>query len=244
MSQSSYIAYFDESGDHGMQKIDSDFPVFVLCGWVFKIEDYLWEELGAFSDIKFKHFGHDAVVFHSREIRKRIGPFQILSDEKKRTEFLTDISNFYKDTKGILIAAGIHKTRHKKQYSDPVDPYSISLLFCLERLYGHMKDKGESDKTTFCVFEERGANEDQALALTFERICAGDNMWGKLPFRMKFANKQTNMQGLQMADLAAYPIARHIIDSGKPNAAYEVIEKRFRKGPKDRIIGWGLKTFP
>jgi hypothetical protein len=41
MIQSEYIAYFDESGDHGMEKIDAEFPVFVLCGCVFKISDYL-----------------------------------------------------------------------------------------------------------------------------------------------------------------------------------------------------------
>src|SRR5882757_5436435 len=28
MIQSEYIAYFDESGDHGMEKIDAEFPVF------------------------------------------------------------------------------------------------------------------------------------------------------------------------------------------------------------------------
>jgi hypothetical protein len=28
MIQSEYIAYFDESGDHGMEKLDAEFPVF------------------------------------------------------------------------------------------------------------------------------------------------------------------------------------------------------------------------
>jgi hypothetical protein len=73
MSQSEYIAYFDESGDHGMEKIDAEFPVFALCGCVFKTSDYLTRELPGFSGIKFKHFGHDAVVFpfagHPEKIR-------------------------------------------------------------------------------------------------------------------------------------------------------------------------------
>lgn len=244
MTQSAYVAYFDESGDHGMEKIDADFPVFVLCGWLFKIEEYLTHELQNFSRIKFNHFGHDAVIFHSRDIRKQLGYFQILTDKTKRDAFLREISVYFQNTKGTLLAAGIDKVAHKKQYKDPINPYSISLLFCLERLYACLKDKGEVGKTVFCIFEERGANEDQELALIFEKICGGQNNWGKLPFQLVFANKKTNMPGLQVADLAAYPIARHIIDSKKPNPAYDIIEKRFRRNSSGKIEGWGLKIFP
>jgi hypothetical protein len=107
-----------------------------------------------------------------------------------------------------------------------------------------LKERGETGKTMFCVFEERGENEDQELAFHFERICAGENQWGKLPFRMVFASKKTNMPGLQFADLAAYPIARHIIDPKQPNRAYEILRKKFRCSPAGKVQGWGLKIFP
>jgi hypothetical protein len=29
--KSKYIGFFDECGDHSMEKIDKDFPIFVLC---------------------------------------------------------------------------------------------------------------------------------------------------------------------------------------------------------------------
>lgn len=244
MTDSSFIAYFDESGDHGMDKIDAGFPAFVLCGWVFKKEDYLQKELPAVTRMKFSHFGHDAVVFHSRDIRKRLGPFQVLTKDENRKKFMSDISKYFTESTGTLIAAGIHKINHKKQYRYPADPYSISLLFCLERAYAFLRDQGEGSKTLFCVFEERGKNEDNELAGHFNRICAGDNQWGELPFRMVFANKQTNMPGLQVADLAAYPIAKHVIDPKAANPAYDVLVPRFRKSPKGEILGWGLKLFP
>ena len=227
MAQSEYVTYFDESGDHGMDNIDRPFPVFVLCACLFKVEDYLTSELSAFSRIKFKHFGHDAVIFHSRDIRKKLGPFQILTNDKTREAFMGDLNAYFEGTTGTLIAAGIDKLKHIAQYSVPFDPYAISLLFCLERLYGCLKDRGETGKTMFCVFEERGQSEDQELALHFERICSGENQWGKLPFRMVFANKKTNMPGLQFADLAAYPIARHIIDAKQPNRPFEILQKKF-----------------
>jgi hypothetical protein len=95
------------------------------------------------------------------------------------------------------------------------------------------------------VFEQRGAADDDRLANEFHRICAGENRWKcRFPFEIIFANKQQNMPGLQIADLAAYPIARHVIDPAAPNPAFAVLEPRFRRSPSGKIEGWGLKIFP
>jgi hypothetical protein len=61
---------------------------------------------------------------------------------------------------------------------------------------------------------------------------------------MAFANKLANMPGLQIADLAAYPIARHIIAPDSANPAYDAIMPRIRKSPSGKMLGWGLKVFP
>jgi hypothetical protein len=91
-----YIAYFDESGDHGLETIDPDFPAFVLCGCVYKIEEYLRIEIPAFSEIKFTNFGHDAVVMHSRKIRKQLGAFKMLQNKEIRAGFMGQIAAFLK----------------------------------------------------------------------------------------------------------------------------------------------------
>lgn len=244
MSFSDYVAYFDESGDHGLKTIDLDFPVFVLCGCLFNIHSFLRDDLRRFTKIKFRHFGHDAVVFHSRDIRKRVGPFQVLSDGETQKRFIKNISSFFESTSGTIIAAGIHKGRHKRQYAYPDNPYDIALLFCLERIYAQLRDMKEEPGPMTCVFERRGEVEDNALAGAFAEICNGNNRWGKLPFQLVFASKLTNMAGLQIADLAAYPIARHLIDPKAKNPAYDVIEPRIRRSPKGVVDGWGLKSFP
>ncbi len=244
MSFADYIAYFDESGDHGLETIDPQFPVFVLCGCLFKIEHYLERELAAFSAIKFAHFGHDAVVFHSRDIRKKVGPFQVLANAEKRKQFMDHVTLYFKNCSGVLIAAGIHKGKHVQQYKYPDNPYSIALLFCLERLYAQLNGMGVAGESMVCVFEQRGKAEDNELAAQFVKICAGQNQWGSLPFKMVFANKLANMPGLQVADLAAYPIARHIIAPQAANPAYDAIMPRIRKSPGGKMKGWGLKVFP
>jgi hypothetical protein len=133
--------------------------VFVLCGVVFKVENYLAADHSAFCSIKFRRFGHNAIVFHSRTIRKRLGEFQILSDAKTRNKFRTDIGTFYGGSTGTIVAAAIDKAKHIRQYRYPYDPYTLGLTFCLERLFGFLKDNNASDQPTYCVFEKRGEQE-------------------------------------------------------------------------------------
>jgi hypothetical protein len=244
MPFSNYVAYFDESGDHGLARIDPSFPVFVLCACVFRIADYLGRDLPAFGKIKFDHFGHDAVIFHSRDIRKQVGAFQILSNASTRTNFNADLAAYYANSSCTLIAAAIEKNRLSKQYKYPNDPYQMSLLFCLERLYGFLVDRNEQNGTLTCVFEKRGPKEDAALAAEFVRICGGQNYWGPLPFQAVFASKQTNMAGLQIADLAAYPIAKYAMNPTATNPAYASVQPRLRRSNGGKVIGYGLKMFP
>lgn len=243
MKRSPYIAYFDESGDRGMDRPDPDFPVFVLCAAVFKIEDYLRHDAPLFSDIKFRLWYHDAVVFHSHKIRKRIGDFAALAKGDNGQTFMAAITEFFEASSVTIIAAAIHKVKHKAQYAYPEDPYCLSAQFCLERLYGHVREAGD-DALTYCIFEERGPSEDLELADRFSEVCAGANQWHcALPFRAVFASKLANLPGLQVADLAAYPIARRVMDASKANQAWETVEKKLRTGPKG-CLGWGLKIFP
>ena len=53
---------------------------------------------------------------------------------------------------------------------------------------------------------------DAELELAFRRILDGGNRWGKLScFELVFADKRTNSAGLQLTDLAARPIGRHVL---------------------------------
>ena len=56
-----------------------------------------------------------------------------------------------------------------------------------------------------------------------------------------FKPKIANIVGIQMADPAAHPIARFVLDPKKPNPAYGIIEKRFYRG---KGLIRGLKVFP
>jgi len=70
-----YIVYIDESGDHGMGRIDPGYPIFVLACCIFKKNAYINRLVPALHGFKFRHFGHDGIILHEREIRKDEGLF-------------------------------------------------------------------------------------------------------------------------------------------------------------------------
>jgi hypothetical protein len=67
-----YVIFVDESGDHGLQSIDPTYPVFVLAFCVLSKGAYARQVIPAVTEFKFRHFGHDQVVLHERDMRKGV----------------------------------------------------------------------------------------------------------------------------------------------------------------------------
>ena len=81
---------------------------------------------------------------------------------------------------------------------------------------------------THVVVECRGKKEDRELELEFRRVCDGDGGHGRLlPFHIVFADKKTNLVGLQVADLVARPVGIHHLRPAQPNQAFEVLTQKF-----------------
>lgn len=80
---SDYIVFVDETGDHGMTNINRDFPLFGLAFCVFKKSDYIENVTPALRRLKFATFGHDMVVLHEHDIRKKENAFAQMSREPR-----------------------------------------------------------------------------------------------------------------------------------------------------------------
>ena len=201
MPYSDYVVFVDESGDHGLVSIDSDYPVFVLDFCVFRKEDYIQRVVPKVEAFKVR-------ALRSRSCRAA-------------------------------------RTRLATTYLRPNSPYELALTFCMERTYGLLRAQGQHTLKTHVVVERRGKREDDALELAFRRICDGDNQQGPMPgFEIIFADKKSNSAGLQLADLTARPIGRHVLNPAQPNRAWDIVQgKLYRRGPW-RVMGWGLKIFP
>lgn len=237
MDDSEYIIYVDESGDHSLTSIDPQYPIFSLAFFIVNKNDYTRDIVPRFQELKFSWFGHDMVIMHEADLRKRTSPFVFLGIPEKGARFMSELSQILTEINFSVVAAVIDKNRLAERYNRPENPYSLALLFCLERAKGFLIDQGQGEKLTHVICESRGKKEDAELELEFLRITAGRHFLRNGPlegFNLVFADKKCNSTGLQVADLIARPIGLNVLRPDQPNAAFDIIRRKL----------WDRKRFP
>lgn len=242
-----YHLFLDESGDHGLSNIDENFPIFVLSGILISEDSYL-EIKTEIKTIKETFWGNKKVLFHSRDIRKCEKEFVILFNEKIKKDFYKRINTLITSSNYEIISSAINKTKYIKRYgrlSD--DVYEIALSFIIERAVFSLDAKSGVSKKLNLIIEKRGKKEDKKLFDYFQKLCARGTGYVS-PDRLKayqidinFSRKSDDISGLQIADLIAYPIARHILDPDRANPAFDTFVNKFYS-KKGKLFG--LKIFP
>jgi len=244
-----YYLFLDETGDHGLSYVDENFPLFLLCGCIISKKDLVKLEKNI-NSFKLKFFKTTEVILHSRDIRKCEGAFQILFDLKIKAEFYKNLNEILSQSDYCLIGSGIQKERHIKKYGRGArDPYLLSLSFILERTIFYLDQLPERPQLSILV-EKRGKKEDLQLLAGFNSITDRGTYYVDID-RLKrtikdfsFHNKKENIIGLQVADLCAYPMARHSLNPKEPYMPFKVIEKKIYSDKRGKYMGWRLKLFP
>jgi hypothetical protein len=243
-----YHLFIDETGDPSLQSINQDFPIFVLCGCLISDDQYR-EVQANVASLKQRIFGRENVILHSRDIRKCEGVFAKLFDLSVKESFYTELNALIAKTSFTVIAVAIRKHDFIERYGKLADdPYELSLSFLLERSV--MATDGNSAHTLHITAESRGRKEDETLKKRYNRLLdVGTGHISAVRFRdrivdMRFRRKEHNDCGLQLADLCAYPIARHLLYPAIAYPAYDIVERKFRRSTQGVIAGYGLKVFP
>jgi hypothetical protein len=241
-----YFLFLDESGDHGLSKPSPDFPVFVLCGVLTTAENYeLIRE--AMNKLKESIWADKKVIFHSRDIRKCEKEFQVLFDLELKKKFYEGINRIVSASEYTIVASAIQKNAFIQQFGRLQDDvYEVALSFVIEQAVIILNQTGETTELVI-VIERRGAKEDKQLDDHFQRLCARGT--GKLaPAELHlvspnftFRNKRENINGLQLTDLVAYPIARYVIEPDRANPAFKVLESKIYRTTSGLD---GLKIYP
>lgn len=239
---SDYIIYVDESGDHSLEVVYEEHPVFVLAFCIFKKSDYAKIVASSICTLKFDFWGHDSIVLHIHKIRKPKDDFSILANLSAMQKFTDSLNSLISDAPFTIISTIIDKRQLKNRYTAPQNPYHLGLLFCLERASRFLEERNQRMQITHLVVEGRGKKEDSDLELEFRHIKDKTSSNGLAKFEIQFADKRVNSAGLQIADLVAHPIGRHYINSVQKNRSYEILEKKFYRYPT--YNGKGLKIFP
>lgn len=245
MEHGDYVVYVDESGDHGLARVNPSYPVFVLAFCIFHKGEFARVVVPELLRLKMEFFGHDQVVLHEEEIRKKTGAFVFLNDPAQRDRFQVALSEVMTAVPFTLVAVVIRKERLVQRYELPPNPYLLSMKYGLERVCSFLRENGQAGRLTHFVFERRGAREDAELELEFRRESGpGKATCHRTPAEIVMADKKTISTGLQIADLVARPIGIRTLRPEQPNRAYDIIERKFLRGPEGQVGGFGLKVFP
>ena len=249
MKMNKYHFFLDESGDHGLTYIDPNFPLFLLAGCLFSDKQFqsISKEINTF---KMSFFKTTSVVLHSRDIRKCDGAFQVLFDLEIKKSFYKRLNKIIQNSLFSIISVAIDKKKLIEKYGKGANnPYTICLSHILERLIFCTDNFNPSSQVEVYI-EKRGKKEDMQLLAHYNKITdLGTYHVNSDRFKNRIVNfsmllKRENNVGLQVSDLCAYPLARHVLNSSEPYIPYQIIENKLYKSGKGKIEGYGLKVFP
>lgn len=238
--------YLDESGNHGLIKIDPLYPIFVLGGVIVE-QEYAEGELTArLQQFKRTLFGSNNLILHTADISRNRNGFERLKDPTFRERFYMELNQLMRELRYKVIACVIKKDSHLARYGfDAIDPYMLSLNILVERFCFELD---YVDTTGLIVAEKRGPVLDRELDLAwlnlkiqgtkFMRANRIDERIVSLITRPK----QANIAGLQLADLVVSPIGRRIL-SKQVREDWKIVESKLRSRGGS-YLGAGLVILP
>ena len=97
-----YYLFIDETGDHGLTKININFPIFLLSGILIKNNELIHLEL-LLTKLNMKYWSTESLILHSREIRKCSNEYKILLDEDLKNQFYKDLNQLILRSKFLII---------------------------------------------------------------------------------------------------------------------------------------------
>ena len=241
-----YVLYLDECGDQNLSSFDPQFPIFTLCGVVVSEEQ---DELLAdrINSLKIDIWNNTNIILHSRDIRKCQNGFEVLFDLEMKKRFIESVNDILGDDIYIIICCAILKEPYIRQYGKLNDVYGLSLSYIMERVVFYLDSVGKNNIELRTVIERRGKKEDKSLLNYYNQLLDRGTYWvngermRRYFKRFDMRWKSENIVGLQVADLVAYPITRHVLNPDGVNLSYDVLKKNIYQ-----VDGkmYGMKVFP
>jgi uncharacterized protein DUF3800 len=225
---------------------------FVLCG-VLMDEGYhnkdVTETLGVF---KQRLFGRRDIILHTLDFTRNQVGFESMAQPDFRRMFYEDLEELIAGLDFEIVACVIQKQEHLQKYGlSALDPYILSLSILVERFIFETGSAGGS-----IIAESRGDTLNNALELAFLDLkIRGTPFVSATKIRRRIHNfaireKGENLAGLQLADVVATPIGRHVLGKktysaySKKGDFWQTVETKFRKDWKGKLEGTGLVILP
>ena len=243
-SRTRHILFIDESGGHDLKFVDPNYPVFVLVGLLVGEAYYAKTLVPRVKALKAANGFARSVVLHSSSIRRHEEPFQSLNDAARRVQFYEALNCVFQTGRFRIYGVVIDKMRLSQRFLVSPNPYDISLSQLLSLTCGAPETPTiNRPSISRIVAESRGRREDKQLQAEYQRF-RRHGLWsygakgvqsrrprtvGRVfPSRIDFVRKSRVVCGLELADLAAYPIGRAYVRGETENPAYQAVASRIR----------------
>ncbi len=241
------IMFLDESGDHNLEVIDRQYPMFVLAGVIME-RAYAESELETqMAGFKKGLFGRTDIILHTADITRNQNGFERMKEQPFRARFYGELNALVASLDFKVVACAIHKEGHLQRYGvSAINPYMLSLHVLVERLcfeIGNVSGGGS------IVAERRGPTLDHELELAYLSLKVQGTRYLRAVQiedrinQLRLRKKSENVAGLQLADLVATPIGRHVLGKADHDD-YRIIESKFRRDRLGSHEGYGLVVLP
>jgi hypothetical protein len=192
------------------------------------------------------------MILHTLEFTRNLPGYEAMSRHDFRTQFFQELEQLVRGLEFRIVACAIKKDAHLRKYGlKAIDPYMLSLSIVVERFAFETGAKGGA-----IVVESRDETLNNALDLAFLDLKIRGTDFipaSKIRNRIRsftIRDKKENVAGLQLADIVATPIGRHILGK-KTYQSYcsggdffLTVEKKFRADWKGHYDGMGLVVLP
>lgn len=216
-----YRLYLDEAGDHTYIDLNYVSHRYLgLLGCIFeRAIDYqkAADELKALKEIFWANPDPDRpVIFHREEMVNCKGYFSIFREQSIRDKFDARLIDYLRQQRFVIINVVLDKKSHVRQYKYPINPYEYCLTAMLERYCGWLKME---DNVGDVLAESRAGREDMQLKAVYKKIYHHGTSQRQDPTffsnvltscEIKIKPKITNIAGLQIADILAYPLKEKV----------------------------------
>jgi hypothetical protein len=239
-----YYLFLDESGDHSLDKIDPQYPVFVLGGALISDQEYQIVD-AQWKTMKSDLFGTDEIIIHTADMSRNKNGFQRMKETDFRERVYKTINENMASLPYTALGCVVKKDEHMERYGlAAVDPYHLSLQVIVERAFYALGRQGE----LHIVAESRNQHLDQLLEIAFlnlkvqgTRFIASVDLQKVSP-KLHIREKAKNISGLQLADLLVSPMGRYVLGK-RAHADWGIIEEKLYRH-REKWEGAGLVVLP
>lgn len=227
MSNSYKILSIDESGNASYKHPSK---LFVLSG-VLIADDFRAHLDRKIINLKKKYLKNEEIVFHSRDMARKKGPFSIFNDKKIETSFWSELVSILNNPKISLIFIIADKKKAKKLRWQPKTVLGKSYFRLLELFLVQLT----KDENRGRIVSESDPYKDRYLIQAHASLQSQNQAYRGRITSLCLVTKLNQDSAVQIADALA-PIAGMYAINSKPKNRIEQIKIRLlERKLKDRL---------